>query len=161
MNTEDEIHFRGQQAGERVKLALRQHPFTLIEHAVKVILLGLLAVALYRYLGGVAYVGWVTFILIIVAGLVGVRSWYGWWNTMMLLTNTRVLFVEQKGFTSRKMSEAMLSNIQFVTNEVKGLAHTMFNFGDIKIQTAGSVETLLLKEIIDPYEVQQAIMKLR
>lgn len=158
---EEEIHFRGQQAGERVELALRQHPFTLIEHACKAVALVLLGLAIYRLLGSTSMARILSFGLFVGGILVAVRSWYGWWSTMLLLTNERVLFVEQRGFTSRKMSEALLDNIQFVTNEVEGLVHTVLNFGNVKIQTAGAVETLLLRELVDPYEVQQQITRLQ
>jgi uncharacterized membrane protein YdbT with pleckstrin-like domain len=158
---QEEYHFKGQQAGERVALYLRQHPFVLVEHGVKVISLLFVALLFFRLLGYNAFVAVLLPLCFIVALIIAFRSWYGWWNTMLLLTNERVLFVEQRGFTSRKMSEALLSNIQFVTNEVKGIAHTVFNFGDVRIQTAGSAETLWLRELSDPYDIQQRITELQ
>ncbi len=160
-NNQDEFHFKGQQPGERVELSLRQHPFVLVEHALKAAALILVVILLYRLFGGTSMVKILTPLLLLGAVFIAFRSWYGWWNTMLLLTNERVIFVEQRGLTSRKMSEALLDNIQFVTNEVQGLMHTMFNFGDIKIQTAGAAETLLLRELIDPYEIQQKITQLQ
>lgn len=158
---EDEYHFRGQRPGERVELFLRQHPFVLVEHALKTIVLLLLAILIMRWMGASTLSSIVAGTLVAVALIVVARSWYGWTNTMMLLTSQRVLFVEQRGFTSRKVSEALLENIQFVTHEVEGLIHTIFNFGVVKIQTAGAVEALLLSELVDPYEVQQRITTLR
>ncbi len=161
MKIEEEYHFRGQQPGERVVIVSRQHPFTLIQHAVKVIALLLLAVLLIRSFGWVTWVSLGIPLLVLMSLIIALRSWYGWWSTMVLLTNRRVVFVQQRGFTSRKVSEALLENIQFVTHEIDGLVHTLFNFGDIRIQTAGSAEMLLLNELSDPYELQQRITQLQ
>lgn len=158
---EYEYHFRGQRAGERVEMFLRQHPFVLVEHAVKAIGLVLLAVFLMRILGAGSVILIMAGVLIVLAVVIVIRSWYGWWNTMLLLTGERVLFVEQEGFTSRKVSEALLDNIQFVTHEIVGLVHTMFNFGMVRIQTGGAAEVLIIKEIVDPYDVQQHITRLQ
>ena len=158
---EEEMHFRGQRPGERVSLTLRQHPFTLVEHALKIVLSMLLLVLLYRLFGHPYWVNVVAPIVVLATLFIGFRSWYGWWNTMLLLTTERVLFVEQRGIASRKMSEALLDHIQFVTHEVKGVAHTIFNFGDVRIQTAGAAEVLILRELADPYEIQQRITRLQ
>ncbi len=161
MPDQEEFHFKGQQPGERVALVLRQHPFVLVEHALKVVGLLLLAVFSFTFAHVASIMVWLGAAFIIAAIIIGIRSWYGWWNTMLLLTNERVLFVEQKGFANRKMSEALLDHIQFVTNQIQGVIHTMFNFGDVKVQTAGSQESLLLRQLYDPYEIQQNITKLQ
>lgn len=158
---ESEYHFRGQRAGERVEMFLRQHPFVLVEHAAKAIGLIFVAVLILRLAGTGSVQAIMAAVLTALAVVILIRSWYGWWNTMLLLTGERVLFVEQQGFTSRKVSEALLDNIQFVTHEIVGIVHTIFNFGMVRIQTGGAAEVLIIKEIVDPYDVQQHITRLQ
>ena len=81
----EEFHFRGQQPGERVELMLRQHPMTLLEHALKVVALLLVIVFLWRFFGITQWVIMVTPVVLIIASVIAFRSWYGWWNTMMVL----------------------------------------------------------------------------
>ena len=55
----------------------------------------------------------------------------------LILTTHRVIEVEQKGLFSREVSSFRLDRVQDVTTEVSGILPTMFNFGDVHVQTAG------------------------
>ena len=56
---------------------------------------------------------------------------------MPLLTDQRVIAVEQIGLFSQSVAEFELSRIQDVIVDVSGILSTMMNFGTIKISTAG------------------------
>ena len=85
--------------------------------------------------------------------------WFLYNNYLYVLTNQRVIIIEQSGFFSRQIVETELDKIQNITVEVKGLMATILNFGDIKIRTAGIDATIILKSVNNPYEVQQKIIK--
>ncbi len=76
-----------------------------------------------------------------------------------VITNDRIINVEQHLF-SRVISELDLYKIQDVTAEIKGPLPTMFNYGNVYVQTAGAVERFILEEIPHPHKVSKKIMEL-
>lgn len=75
-----------------------------------------------------------------------------------VITNDRLLNIEQKGIFSRTVSEMDLYKIQDATSEVQGILATLFGFGNIHIQTAGEEKRFELRQIPAPHEVRKLIM---
>ena len=86
-------------------------------------------------------------------------AWYGWNNTLFLLTNQRVVWLHQKKLLNREFSECSLGSIQQVSHELKGLLHTVMGYGNIQIHTGGSQKPFELPNLPDPYELQQEIQR--
>jgi uncharacterized membrane protein YdbT with pleckstrin-like domain len=83
---------------------------------------------------------------------------YLYLNTIYILTNERVLAINQSKLLVRKINEVPLNNIQNVAHIRKGLFQMMMNYGDVEIQTAGSSVAMNIKDIPHPYLVQQKIL---
>ncbi len=79
---------------------------------------------------------------------------------VFILTDMRIIDVDQRGFFNRSVSECLYRNIQDVSIRVKGLAATMFHYGNIIIQTAGSASNVELEGVKDPQKVQEVISRL-
>lgn len=77
-----------------------------------------------------------------------------------IVTNRRILNIEQNGLFGRTVSELRLYRIQDVTAIVNGFVKTMFNFGEVEIQTAGEHERFMFEEIPKPNEVSKTILEL-
>lgn len=77
-----------------------------------------------------------------------------------IVTNRRILNIEQNGLFGRTVSELRLYRIQDVTATVNGFVKTMFNFGEVEIQTAGEREHFMFEEIPKPNEVAKTILEL-
>jgi uncharacterized membrane protein YdbT with pleckstrin-like domain len=75
-----------------------------------------------------------------------------------VVTNDRLLNIEQEGTFSRTVSELDLYKIQDATSEVKGILPSLFGYGDIHIQTAGETQRFELKQIPNPHGVRKMIM---
>ena len=54
-----------------------------------------------------------------------------------VVTNERIINTEQHGLFVRTASELDLTSIQDVTSETRGFLQTMFNYGNVLVQTAG------------------------
>ncbi len=156
--SQDTYHFRGQRPEEHVMLVRNKHPITL---ALSV---GVVAASL-----GVPYWLWryaVGPIQTIALSVYGVwlvyyvaKHWYSYASSVAVLTDQRIVSVIQRGFFSRVISEAELSRIQDVSSDIKGVPETMFGYGDVTIRTASKDSLLVLRQVADPYEVQQAIVR--
>lgn len=75
-----------------------------------------------------------------------------------VLTNERVIRIEQISAFSRTVSELRLERIQDVTIEQHGVLATLLHFGDIRVQTAGESEEFLFTAIPHPVRVKEALM---
>lgn len=76
-----------------------------------------------------------------------------------VLTDRRVIAIEQKGLFARTVSEFDLSRIQDVTIEVHGIIPTMFNYGNLMVRTASEHENFIFKQVWRPNDVKDALIQ--
>jgi len=93
-----------------------------------------------------------------------------WWSSLFyevtmylldiwIITDHRVIDNRQYGFFNRVVSELSLSKIQDISVEIQGVFQTFFDFGDVKIQTAGAEPRFVFKQIHHPNEIREKITK--
>jgi len=75
-----------------------------------------------------------------------------------VVTNKRIIDVQQHGLWKRTVAEQPLSRVQDVTSEVSGIFATMFGYGNITVQTASENEKFIFKNIPHPNQISQEIM---
>lgn len=76
-----------------------------------------------------------------------------------VLTDQRIIAVEQKGLFSQSVAEFELSRIQDVMVEVNGMLATMLNYGTVKISTAGEHPDFEFRFVYNPNAVRDAILQ--
>ncbi len=87
--------------------------------------------------------------------------WVDYYFDIWIITNERIINIEQKGMFTRKVSEMTYAKIQDISTEVVGFIPTIINFGDVKVQTAGENENFVFRTISDPYHVKSVIAELQ
>jgi len=83
-----------------------------------------------------------------------------WTNNYLdtvVVTNRRVVDIEQIGLFHRDVSSLYLNRIEDITVETRGFLGTMLRFGNLHIQTAGNDRELRLDHISDPEKVRKMI----
>jgi len=142
-----------------VVLVCKKHPFVLLHPLLISVLVLLIPVLVYVF----SPTGLLLSLTLIMCGsyaLVHIfLAYYGWKNTILLLTTERVVFLEQRGLMHREFVECALSSIQQVSHEVHGVRQTLFGYGTIAVYTGGSQQPVQLRDIPDPYEMQQEIQR--
>jgi len=83
-----------------------------------------------------------------------------YWLDVFILTDKRILDIDQKGLFGRTVSELRLYRTQDVTAEIKGFWRTMFDYGDIFIQTAGEMERFHFECVAHPNRIAKMILEL-
>lgn len=78
-----------------------------------------------------------------------------------IITDRRVVNVEQKGLFVRQVSELQYNKIQDVTTEVEGFIPTLLNYGEVFAQTAGEKPRFLFHNVPNPYAIKGMIMDLQ
>ncbi len=84
--------------------------------------------------------------------------WMDYYLDMWIITNERIIDVEQQGLFHRQVAEIPLQHVQDVTIEVKGVIETFLKFGTIRIQTAGERE-FKIEFVPNLYEAKDLILK--
>jgi len=87
-------------------------------------------------------------------------DWVDYYLDVWIVTNERIISVEQKGLFNRFRSELRLSRVEDVSTEVKGFFATILHFGDVTIQTAGMEQNAIFRMVPRPYQVSEGIIKL-
>jgi len=82
-----------------------------------------------------------------------------YWLDAWIITNERIIDIEQKGLFKREVSEFKLDKIQDVTVDVHGVVQTLFGYGNVQIQTAGSDRIFVFKTVPDPQSIKNKILK--
>ena len=76
----------------------------------------------------------------------------GWLNhelDLFVVTNNRIIGIEQISFLNRTVSETILGQLQEVNSHTKGFFANILNFGSLDIQTAGNKTTLTMGIVPD------------
>lgn len=79
---------------------------------------------------------------------------------MWIVTNDRLVDVRQVSLFARTVAELDLYQIQDATSDVRGFWHTLFNYGDVTLQTAGSIPRFVIRNVPRPHEVRQMLLDL-
>lgn len=74
------------------------------------------------------------------------------------VTNKRLVDIDQKVLFSRDEAVLRLENIQDVATGAKGIIQTLFNFGNIRAQTAGERREFIMRDIANPEKIREVII---
>lgn len=96
-------------------------------------------------------------LLVLVAIFYILRQLVIWYYNVFLLTNQRIIDIDQRGFFSRTISEAGYEKIQDITSRVKGPFQTLLGYGTVEIQTAGAKEQIAIEKVYNPQAVRDLI----
>ncbi|MEK7473296.1 MAG: PH domain-containing protein [Patescibacteria group bacterium] len=163
-------HLPNPVPNEKIIHVLRRHPITLFTLGVG---LTLIIIGPFAVWYGLAMLkpqllaDQITFALILMGGsafwlfawLFIFQHFIDYYLDIWILTTKRVLNIEQTGLFARTVSELRLYRIQDVTSVVNGFFHTMLDFGDVEIQTAGEKTRFKFEEISHPTRVSKSILE--
>ncbi len=86
---------------------------------------------------------------------------YIYTQNKLILTNRSITQVAQNGLFSRKVSELSLQNTEDITADKNGIWAHIFNFGEIKVETAGEQFNFHFKYCPNPNYYGQQILDSR
>jgi len=155
--------FEGKYSEETVLALLYRHWFVLLTQAIFFGIMALAPFVLYRI--GATFIS------------LGIGYWFlvslyflFWWQSLFyrltfyvldvwVVTDHRIIDSEQHGFFQRTVSELNLNKIQDITVKISGITPTFLDYGDLEIQTAGTAERFIFKQIPHPNQVREMIMQ--
>lgn len=156
-------HFRGQQTGEEIIKIVRRHWFNILQQYFIVFLLIVFIGGVFSFFNGFSradLILMVTFFLM-VAWIYSFIIWINYYFDVWIITNKRIVNIEQKSLFMRHISELKFSKIQDVSTEINGLIPTFLNYGEVYVQTAGSKGRFVFHNVPNPYAIKGTIMNLQ
>ncbi len=157
--------------GEKVVSHFWQHPLVFVGIFLFFLMLFAIPMAVYLVIMGlvpqlleteiyfiILTVTCLSYYLVIL--VFSLNVWMDNYLDVWTLTNFRIISRDQLGLFNRVTSELELVNVQDVTVEQKGIFPTIFNYGDIYVQTAGTIERFRFENVPNPVRVARMIQKL-
>lgn len=165
-------HIPNWKPDEKLILFVRRHWIVIIFEHLMFIAIGIIPVIIYYFLEG-AYPlaidpnGPFYAPIVLVATIFYLFIWMFLYNTYLdyyldvwIVTNKRIINIEQKGLFNRVISEQTLDKVQDVTSIMKGFFPTFFTYGDVYIQTAAAKERFIFKQVDNPQIIAKKINEL-
>ena len=162
--------FPNQQDNETISMIVREHWFHLF---LKILVWVFFAAALVLFnrfaqtyapgllqgaIGKVTLLFVQVYTLFLVLSLFLIFAFY--YLTMQVITSVRIVDINQEGLFSHVISELNVDKIEDVTSEVNGIFGTIFNYGDVTIQTAGKEEHFIFQSVPNPAEIEKVVLDL-
>ncbi len=79
---------------------------------------------------------------------------------IQIITDLRIVDVDQVGLFHHVVSELHIDKIEDVTSEISGVFGTIFNYGDVYVQTAAAVEKFEFTNVPNPSAIEKIILDL-
>lgn len=156
---------------DEVKIAdIRRHFFGLFLIYLQTVLglglsLGLIAFLLPGVLGNSgltnSIIGLLTLIIAVLAVVFMILATKIYNSNQLIVTDIHVTQVLQVGLFHRKVSELGMNNIEDVTSDKHGIFPTIFNYGILKIETAGEQNNFVFKYCPNPDAYAKALQDAR
>ena len=172
MKDPNKLNFPGKEPDETVVIALRRHAMAVVKKIVIFVVTAIIPLAFYLIVhaftdwfndqGGLLYLFFVlaTSLLYLYVLLFVYHAWVDYYLDIWLVTNERLISIEQKGLFHRVVAELRLDRIQDVTSEVKGFLPTLFKYGAIRVQTASETDMFHFSEVPHPEIAARQILEL-
>jgi uncharacterized membrane protein YdbT with pleckstrin-like domain len=161
----DHIKFIGADKEERIVLLLRRHPITNIKWLFMALLL-LLTPFVLSFFPELAFlpanyqlIALLFWYLITLAFVL--EKFLSWFFNVYIVTDERVFDVDFINLVYREITDANIDQIQDVTVRVGSVIRTMFDYGDLIIQTAAEIPQIEFDAVPHPDRVAQVLRELR
>jgi len=162
-NIRPKLRFEAQGDNEEVILVVRAHPITQIPWLLN----GLIFIVFFYYLNfflpSFLNLGQIIFVNLFALATIFAYIWFNflsWYFNVGIITNQRVVDVDLQAVVYREVTYTNINKIEDVTSKGGGFLASMFNFGNVFIQTAGTEVNVEFMNIPKPSEVSRIINNL-
>ncbi len=160
------------EPGEEIVFRTKKHPFGIIVMYLQAILGFVLAGGLMLYLlpsffgadqqtevrawalVGLGFFGLIMFVILLLVT-------YVYYSNELILTNRNVTQIIRNGLFDKQVSQLSLNNIEDVTAEKHGIFPMLFNYGQVRVETAGEQNNFHFRYCPDPNHYGQLLLDTR
>ncbi|MBI4008697.1 PH domain-containing protein [Candidatus Roizmanbacteria bacterium] len=152
--------FETQQADEQIILMLRAHPITQLPWILNSFFLFVLLVFLNFLFPQFFSTSQIIFLNLFGGTVIFSYIWFNilsWFFNVGIITNERIIDVDFHGVIYKEVTETKLSKVEDVTTKSGGFIASLFNYGNVFIQTAGTELNIEFINIPKPSEATKII----
>lgn len=147
------------ESGEKLIALVRKHWAILMLPIAKVIISLAVIILLRGKIIEFQYGREVVLLWIISSIFYGVHQIIVWYMDCFIITDRRIIDIDQKSFFKRVVAEVGIDNIQEAVYEISGPLEAILNFGTVKIKTASSGSMIGMEQIPNPARVKNLIVR--
>lgn len=154
---------------EKIVMKVRKHWFVVFSEAIVMFFVLIAPLILLAFVGSSEFFkikGEVTYLYLAIQSmwalfvwLMFAKFWTDYYLDVWIITNKRIIDVEQTGFFNREVATITYDKIEDVVVSVRGIIATVLKFGEIRIQSAGATREFTMHRATDPYTVKDIIFK--
>ena len=145
---------------EEVKMVVRRHWIVFVMLWVHALAGLIINIVLYSLFGNQL---WVNIITLIYLSWFIVFMYIEWINhelDMYVITNSRIIWIEQIWFLNREVSQCALADVQEVNSKTKGFFANMLNYWSLTIQTAWNASNFHMDYTPDPLQTSRKVLNI-
>ncbi len=165
------MRFPGQHEGEKIEFLVRKHWIMDVKIAVVVLMLCIipamiLVSAIFAYWpdffsGGRTILTLIFLVYLMYAFLIIYIKWLNEELDLIIITNKRVINLDQVTFMERTVSESNLNQIQDVKGIEKGVLSNLLHYGNLEIHTASHKRVFFIENIPNPFGTAKRLLEIR
>lgn len=161
------IQFETQGRNEKIIILLRKHPITQVSWILFVLLLialpifGLPLIMELSILPEYATEGLILYLILFwYTGLFGFifMQFLLWFFNVNIITNQRIIDIDFPFLLFKESTATRINQIEDITHKRGGFSRTVFDYGDVYVQTAGATPNIEFLDIPRPADVVRAIV---
>src|SRR3989344_309516 len=152
---------------EKVLMILHHHWISILGQMIFIIFLALLPLVILPFVAALATARlvlplffFISSLWYLAALLLAFAFWIDYYLDALVITDRRILNVNQEGLFKHVVSEFRLERVQDVTIEIPNFVATLFHYGNITIQTAGEIN-FSIKEVTRPHVARDLILNIK
>lgn len=161
----EKMEFETKESEEDVLLVLRRHPITNAGWMIITVLMIFAPIVLSFFpllsflpaaFQFIAVLGWY-----LVTTAFVLQNFLTWFYNVDIVTDERIVDIAFYNILYKQVSDAKIDRIQDITYTMSGAARSIFNFGDVFIQTAGEQPNFEFLAVPDPKKVVEVLQEER
>ena len=158
-----DARFDIQETDEEVILVLRAHPITLLPWIINGIILFILLIFLNIVFGSIFTPAQFFFLNFSLAIFILSYLWFNflsYYFNVGIVTNIRVVDIDYSAVIYREVTQADLTKIEDITAKSGGYFQSLFDYGNVFIQTAGAEVNIEFLKVPKPSQVVGIVNRL-
>lgn len=161
----ERVNFETKEKEEKVVLLLRRHLITNVRWLLVAAVMGIAPLVISLFLkfdfvpAGFRLIGILSWYLITFAYIL--ENFLNWFFNIYIVTDERIVDIDFLNLIYKEVSDANIDKIQDVTYKMGGVTRSMFNYGDVLIQTASEVPNFEFLAVPAPDKIAKILQDLR
>lgn len=161
----DKVTFETRDREEKIVLLLRRHPITNIRWITTVTLMALAPILLIGFpllsILPVNFQAISVLLWYLVTAAYALENFLSWFFNVNIVTDERIVDIDFQNLLYKEVSDTNIDKIQDVTYKMGGAIRTVFNYGDVLVQTAAEVPNFEFLAVPNPHQIVKILQELR